>query len=141
MKSEKARQELEDGSWKVEVGYEGEDVDLPYHAVRVDVAQYAVELAEQEAEERMREKAKRAFECVWNATPKQVAEECGISIQEINNEAAAMKYCPSTFVPPEVLRAKSRSKNTGRQRTTLSCVRQYFWLYISLSTRNDLAMI
>lgn len=59
MKSEKARQELEDGSWKVEVGYEGEDVDLPYHAVRVDVAQYAVELAEQEAEERMREKAKR----------------------------------------------------------------------------------
>ena len=77
MKSEKARQELEDGSWKVEVGYEGEDVDSPYHAVRVDVAQYAVELAEQEAEERMREKAKRAFECVWNATPKQVAEECG----------------------------------------------------------------
>lgn len=61
MKSEKARQELEDGSWKVEVGYEGEDVDLPYHAVRVDVAQYAVELAEQEAEERMREKAIEAF--------------------------------------------------------------------------------
>lgn len=43
MKSEKARQELEDGSWRVEVGDEGEDVDLPYHAVRVDVAQYAVE--------------------------------------------------------------------------------------------------
>ena len=61
MKSEKARQELEDGSWKVEVGYEGEDVDLPYHAVRVDVAPYAVELAEQEAEERMREKAIEAF--------------------------------------------------------------------------------
>lgn len=98
MKSEKARQELEDGSWKVEVGYEGEDVDSPYHAVRVDVAQYAVELAEQEAEERMREKAKRAFECVWNATPKQVAEECGISIQEINNEAAAMKYCHQLFI-------------------------------------------
>ena len=57
-----------------------------------------VELAEQEAEERMREKAKRAFECVWNATPKQVAEECGISIQEINNEAAAMKYCHQLFI-------------------------------------------
>lgn len=57
MKSEKAKQELEDGSWKVEVGDEGEDVDLPYYAVRVDVAQYAVELAEQEAEERMRQKA------------------------------------------------------------------------------------
>ena len=83
MKSEKARQELEDGSWKVEVDC---------------VAQYAVELAEQEAEERMREKAKRAFECVWNATPKQVAEECGISIQEINNEAAAMKYCHQLFI-------------------------------------------
>ena len=65
MKSEKARQELEDGSWKVEVGYEGEDVDLPYHAVRVDVAQYAVELAEQEAEERMREKAISAFDDMW----------------------------------------------------------------------------
>ena len=63
MKSEKARQELEDGSWKVEVGYEGEDVDLPYHAVRVDVAQYAVELAEQEAEERMRKRAIEAY-CV-----------------------------------------------------------------------------
>lgn len=61
MKSEKARQELEDGSWKVEVGYEGEDVDSPYHAVRVDVAQYAVELAEQEAEERMRAKAIEAY--------------------------------------------------------------------------------
>ena len=65
MKSEKARQELEDGSWKVEVGYEGEDVDLPYHAVRVDVAQYAVELAEQEAEERMRKKAISAFDDMW----------------------------------------------------------------------------
>ena len=65
MKSEKARQELEDGSWKVEVGDEGEDVDLPYHAVRVDVAQYAVELAEQEAEERMREKAVSAFDDMW----------------------------------------------------------------------------
>ena len=65
MKSEKARQELEDGSWKVEVGYEGEDVDSPYHAVRVDVAQYAVELAEQEAEERMRKKAIGAFDDMW----------------------------------------------------------------------------
>lgn len=61
MKSEKARQELEDGSWKVEVGCEGEEFDLPYYAVRVDVALYAVELAEQEAEERMREKAIEAF--------------------------------------------------------------------------------
>lgn len=61
MKSEKARQELDDGSWKVEVDCEGEEFDLPYHAVRVDVAQYAVELAEQEAEERIREKAAKAF--------------------------------------------------------------------------------
>lgn len=75
MKSEKARQELEDGSWRVEVGDEGEDVDLPYHAVRVDVAQYAVELAEQEAEERMRQKAVKAYchDCCCT-----VAGECGI---------------------------------------------------------------
>ena len=65
MKSEKARQELEDGSWKVEVDCEGEEFDLPYHAVRVDVAQYAVELAEQEAEERMRQKAVEAFDDMW----------------------------------------------------------------------------
>lgn len=65
MKSEKARQELEDGSWKVEVGCEGEEFDLPYHAVRVDVAQYAVELAEQEAEERMRKRAIGAFDDMW----------------------------------------------------------------------------
>ena len=65
MKSEKARQELDDGSWKVEVDCEGEEFDLPYHAVRVDVAQYAVELAEQEAEERMRKKAISAFDDMW----------------------------------------------------------------------------
>ena len=29
MKSEKARQELEDGSWKVEVDCEGEEFDMP----------------------------------------------------------------------------------------------------------------
>ena len=112
MKSEKARQELEDGSWKVEVGYEGEDVDLPYHAVRVDVAQYAVELAEQEAEERMREKAKRAFECVWNATPKQVAEECGISIQEINNEILPPVIHPKT--DPEWKRLRKEQKHFAK---------------------------
>lgn len=61
MKSEKARQELDDGSWKVEVDCEGEEFDLPYHAVRVDVAQYAVELAEQDAEMRMRKKAIEAY--------------------------------------------------------------------------------
>ena len=66
--------------------------------IDASTAYTAVELAEQEAEERMREKAKSAFECVWNATPKQVAEECGISIQEINNEAAAMKYCHQLFI-------------------------------------------
>lgn len=69
MKSEKARQELDDGSWKVEVDCEGEEFDMPYHAVRVDVAQYAVELAEQEAEERMRKRAAKAYcdECCWAA--------------------------------------------------------------------------
>jgi hypothetical protein len=56
MKSQKAEEEeLYDGSWKVEVGFEDEEFDLPYYAVRVDVAQYAIEIAEQEAEERMRE--------------------------------------------------------------------------------------
>lgn len=97
MKSEKARQELEDGSWKVEVGYEGEDVDLPYHAVRVDVAQYAVELAEQEAEERMRQKAIKAFECILYMSTKQLAEECGVSIDRVC-EDAGIDYCRQLFI-------------------------------------------
>ena len=65
MKSQKAEKELYDGSWKVEVGFEDEEFDLPYYAVRVDVAEYAIELAEQEAEERMRAKAIEAF-CAAN---------------------------------------------------------------------------
>lgn len=88
MKSKRAQKELE----KLEKFYPFSGWIAPYDTYRI------AELAEQEAEERMREKAKRAFECVWNATPKQVAEECGISIQEINNEAAAMKYCHQLFI-------------------------------------------
>ena len=92
MKSEKARQELEDGSWKVEVDCEGEEFDLPYHAVRVDVAQYAVELAEQEAEERMRAKAISAFcenECGGTCRRCEKTDECetlGKFIQKLNGE-------------------------------------------------------
>lgn len=80
MKSQKAEKELYDGSWKVEVGFEDEEFDLPYYAVRVDVAQYAIEIAEKEAEDRIRAKAieehrKRCFfrnfrngECANTAT-------------------------------------------------------------------------
>lgn len=95
MKSEKAKQYLLKVVTPIAMMY-------PYCPGECDIklieAKRAIYLAEQEAEERMREKAKRAFECVWNATPKQVAEECGISIQEINNEAAAMKYCHQLFI-------------------------------------------
>mgnify|MGYP000499130847 CR=1 FL=1 len=89
MKSEKAKSFIDNDAIQMNNGDRMIDASTAYTAV---------ELAEQEAEERMREKAKRAFECVWNATPKQVAEECGISIQEINNEAAAMKYCHQLFI-------------------------------------------
>ena len=61
MKSQKAEKELYDGSWKVEVGFEDEEFDLPYYAVRVDGAEYAIERAEQEAEVRIRAKAIEAF--------------------------------------------------------------------------------
>lgn len=89
MKSEKAKSFIDNDAIQMNNGDRMIDASTAYTAV---------ELAEQEAEERMREKAKRAFECVWNATPKQVAEECGISIQKINNEAAAMKYCHQLFI-------------------------------------------
>lgn len=95
MKSEKAKQYLLKVVTPIAMMYR----DCPGECdIKLIEAKRAAELAEQEAEERMREKAKRAFECVWNATPKQVAEECGISIQEINNEAAAMKYCHQLFI-------------------------------------------
>lgn len=93
MKSEKARQELDDGSWKVEVGFEDEEFDLPYYAVRVDVAQYAVEIAEQEAEERMRKKAEEAFlsycYCEEHQYVRKKCENCEAYksfIQELNEE-------------------------------------------------------
>lgn len=87
MKSEKARQELDDGSWKVEVGFEDEEFDLPYYAVRVDVAQYAVEIAEQEAEERMRQKATEAFlSCCYCEEHQYVHKKCGNFIQKLNEE-------------------------------------------------------
>ena len=79
MKSEKAKQYLLKVVTPIAMMYP----DCPGECdIKLIEAKRAIELAEQEAEERMREKAKRAFECVWNATPKQVAEECGISIQE-----------------------------------------------------------
>lgn len=88
MKSQKAEKELYDGSWKVEVGFEGEEFDLPYYAVRVDVAQYAIEIAEKEAEERMREKAhkivKEMMEGVFQGNmPQNIADEF---IQKLNEE-------------------------------------------------------
>lgn len=93
MKSEKARQELDYGSWKVEVDFEGEAFDLPYYAVRVDVAQYAIEIAEQEAEERMREKAEEAFlsycYCEENRYLRKKCENCEAYksfIQKLNEE-------------------------------------------------------
>lgn len=95
MKSEKAKAIIRESDFYFQID------GVTFHEARAMMkkdAIRAVEIAEQEAEERMREKAKRAFECVWNATPKQVAEECGISIQEINNEAAAMKYCHQLFI-------------------------------------------
>ena len=80
MKSEKARQELEDGSWKVEVDCEGEEFDLPYHAVRVDVAQYAVEHAEQVQRSGCGRRQSRRFAILlWNIIAKKL-----YALNEIN---------------------------------------------------------
>lgn len=82
MKSEKARQELDDGSWKVEINCEGKELDDPYRTVGVDVAEYAVELADQ-AENRMREKAIEAhrkvcfFRNLKDNTCANTATQCG----------------------------------------------------------------
>lgn len=82
MKSEKARQELDDGSWKVEINCEGEELDESYRAVEIDVAEYAVELADQ-AENRMREKAIEAhrkvcfFRNLKDNTCANTATQCG----------------------------------------------------------------
>ena len=58
---------------------------------------HTAELAEQEAEERMREKAIKVFECILYMPTKQLAEECGVSIDRIC-EDAGIDYCRQLFV-------------------------------------------
>jgi len=59
--------------------------------------EYTVELAEQEAEERMRQKSIKAFEDLLYMPAKQLAEECGVSIDRVC-EDAGIGYCRQLFI-------------------------------------------
>lgn len=57
----------------------------------------AIELAEQDAEERMQEKAIKAFEDVLFMPAKQLAEECAVSIDSVR-EDAGVGHCRQLFI-------------------------------------------
>lgn len=88
MKSEKAKRILDDGGWKVEVGCEDEEYELPYYAVKTEIAEYAIDVAEQEAEERMRNKSHKIIMEMMTGIfkgdmPQKIADEF---IQKLNEE-------------------------------------------------------
>ena len=93
MKSEKAKQHL--SRWAMNPNSPiAQDQNYVWRDVSVIEA---IELAEQEAEERMREKAIKVFECILYMPTKQLAEECGVSIDRIC-EDAGIDYCRQLFV-------------------------------------------
>nr|DAT52622.1 MAG TPA: Protein of unknown function (DUF2802) [Caudoviricetes sp.] len=58
----------------------------------------AVELAEQETEVRMRKKAKEAFMSVWRASNEEIAEACGVPVDEITSLGDMDKYSLEFFL-------------------------------------------
>ena len=87
MKSEKIQKYIEEN----ECAYPMEGHVAKY------TAETAVETAEQEAEERMRQKAIKAFECILYMPTKQLAEECRVSIDRVC-EDAGIDYCRQLFI-------------------------------------------
>nr|DAD76561.1 MAG TPA: hypothetical protein [Siphoviridae sp. ctqpo8] len=57
----------------------------------------AVELAEQEAEERMREKAVKIFTEILYMPARQLAKECGVSVDDVE-EDSGIDYCRILFI-------------------------------------------
>ena len=88
MKSEKAKSFIDNDAIQMNNGDRMIDASTAYTAV---------ELAEQEAEERMRQKAIKAFECILYMSTKQLAEECGVSIDRVC-EDAGIDYCRQLFI-------------------------------------------
>lgn len=89
MKSEKAKEIIE----KYAVGNSRDAAPSMMKGRAVE----CVELAEQEAEERMRQKSIKAFEDVLYMPTKQLAEECGVSIDRVC-EDAGIDYCRQLFI-------------------------------------------
>lgn len=87
MKSKRAQKELE----KLEKFYPFSGWIAPSDTYRI------AEIAEREAEERMRKKAIEAFECILYMSTKQLAEECGVSIDRVC-EDAGIDYCRQLFI-------------------------------------------
>lgn len=87
MKSEKIQKYIDDNK----CAYPMEGYVAKY------TAETAVETAEHEAEERMRQKAIKAFECILYMSTKQLAEECRVSIDRVC-EDAGIDYCRQLFI-------------------------------------------
>jgi hypothetical protein len=57
----------------------------------------AIEIAEQEAEERMREKAVKIFTEILYMPARQLAKECGVSVDDVE-EDSGIDYCRILFI-------------------------------------------
>ncbi|WP_196017203.1 hypothetical protein [Alistipes senegalensis] len=92
MKSQKAKESIERYRRTFSAPYQANET-AEYCRLFKEIA----EIAEQEAEERMRQKSIKAFEDVLYMPAKQLAEECGVSIDRVR-EDAGIDYCRQLFI-------------------------------------------
>ena len=88
MKSEKAKQFIDNGVIQMHNGDRMVDASTAYTAL---------DLAEQEAEERMREKAVKIFTEILYMPARQLAKECGVSVDDVE-EDSGIAYCRTLFI-------------------------------------------
>ena len=88
MKSEKAKSFIDKDAILMNNGDRMVDVSTAYTAV---------ELAEREAEKRMQEKAVKLFTEILYMPARQIAKECGVSVDDIT-EDAGIDYCRKLFI-------------------------------------------
>lgn len=92
MKSEKTKEAIDRYRQAFSAPYEADET-AEYCRLFKEIA----EIAEQEAEERMRQKAIKVFEDVLYMPTKQLAEECGVSIDRVC-EDTGIDYCRQLFI-------------------------------------------
>ena len=88
MKSEKAKQFIDNDVIQMHNGDRMVDASTAYTAL---------ELAELEAEERMRKKAVKIFTEILYMPARQLAKECGVSVDDASADSG-IDYCRTLFI-------------------------------------------